>query len=180
MAIARFSPPPAISTVLPGKVRSAFREASPATSLTSCRMAKTLCRMTVSGRALAGLVHLNRRFKWLSNPDYHTLDLGDLDAETRFRRYNRALKVIRWNLFDHGRSCPIVSRSRQPDKEPPGSMLRGLPIKIGSDSLPDIPNPLRSARYTGHNQHHPTSPVAFVGPATQVYLANLIFLPNVK
>jgi len=48
--------------------------------------------------------HLNRRIKWLWNAVYHTLGLGDLDAETRFRRYGRALKSIRWNLWHHGRS----------------------------------------------------------------------------
>ncbi len=35
---------------------------------------------------------------------YHTLGLGDLDAETRIRRYSRALRSVRWNLWHHGRS----------------------------------------------------------------------------
>jgi hypothetical protein len=48
--------------------------------------------------------HLNRRIKWLWNAVYNTLGLGDHDAETRFRRYGRALKSVRWNLWHHGRS----------------------------------------------------------------------------
>jgi len=110
IAMARSSLPSAISTVSLGNGCDplfAGQAAARPPSSRSCRMAKMPCH-GMAGEWLDGSIdhrldwfHLNRRIKWLWNAVYHTLGLGGLDAETRFRRYSRALKSIRWNLWHY-------------------------------------------------------------------------------
>lgn len=48
--------------------------------------------------------HLNRRISWMWKAVIHTLGVGNLDPDTRYNRYLRALRSVRWNLWHHGRS----------------------------------------------------------------------------
>lgn len=94
------------------RIRSALRRAGrgPATKLTVLSDGEDAMRC-MAGDWLSGTMehrldwfHLDRRISWMWKAVYHTLGLGDLDAETRFRRYGRALRSVRWNLWHHGRS----------------------------------------------------------------------------
>jgi hypothetical protein len=94
------------------RIRSALRRAGrgPATKLTVLSDGEDAMRR-MAGDWLSGSMehrldwfHLNRRISWMWKAVYHTLGLGGLDAETRFRRYGRALRSVRWNLWHHGRS----------------------------------------------------------------------------
>lgn len=94
------------------RIRSALRRAGrgPATKLTVLSDGEDAMQR-MAGDWLSGTMehrldwfHLNRRISWMWKAVYHTLGLGDLDSETRFRQYGRALRSVRWNLWHHGRS----------------------------------------------------------------------------
>jgi hypothetical protein len=94
------------------RIRSALRRAGrgPATTLTVLsdgedamqRMADDWLSGSMEHRL--DWFHLNRRISWMWRAVYHTLGVGDLDPETRFNRYRRALRSVRWNLWHHGQS----------------------------------------------------------------------------
>lgn len=94
------------------RIRSALRRAGrgPDTKLTVLSDGEDAMHR-MAGDWLSGTMehrldwfHLDRRISWMWKAVYHTLGLGDLDAETRFRQYGRALRSVRWNLWHHGRS----------------------------------------------------------------------------
>lgn len=94
------------------RIRSSLRTAGrgPATKLTVLSDGEDAMQR-MAGDWLSGFMehrldwfHLNRRISWMWKAVVHTLGVGNLDPDTRYNRYRRALRSVRWNLWHHGRS----------------------------------------------------------------------------